>query len=95
MLCTTCGTRSRLGFGINLDPGSLSRPPLGMAIMRAYVRALEDIGRRNEGHAVETPKVTQGTISAPVNGGTLRDAFEGWKLARSTLLAPFTNTNAP
>jgi hypothetical protein len=42
-------------FGINLDPGSLSRPPLGMAILRAYVRALEDIARRNEGHPVQTP----------------------------------------
>ena len=70
-------------FGINLDPGSLSRPPLGMAIMRAYVRALEDIGRRNEGHPVETPKFTQGTISAPANGGTLRNSFEGWKLDRA------------
>lgn len=70
-------------FGISLDPDSLSRPPLGMAIMRAYVRALEDIGRRNEGQPVETPKFTQGTISAPANGGTLRNAFEGWKLDRA------------
>lgn len=70
-------------FGINLDPDSLSRPPLGMAIMSAYVRALEDIGRRNEGHPVATPKVTLGTISDPASGGTLRDAFEGWKLERA------------
>jgi len=53
-----------------------------MAVMRAYVRALEDIGRRNEGHPVETPKVTQSAISALANGGTLRDAVDGWEKQR-------------
>ena len=38
-------------------PGQ-SPPALGIAIMRSYVGALEDIGKRNEGHPVETPAVS-------------------------------------
>lgn len=72
-------------FGINLDPESPSYPTLGAAVLRAYVRALEDIGKRNEGHPVETPVVSRGPISNLVaNGGaTLRDAFDGWNKVRS------------
>jgi integrase len=72
-------------FGINLDPDSLSRPPLGIALMRSYVRALEDIGKRNEGRAVDTPALPQARLSNPssTNGGTLRDALDGWNKERS------------
>ena len=56
---------------------------LGMAVLTAHVRALRDIERRNAGEPVETPP------SAYVlperhgeQGGTLREAFEGWKKER-------------
>jgi Domain of unknown function (DUF6538) len=72
-------------FGINLDPDSLSRPPLGIAIMRSYVRALEDIGKRNDGHPVETPAVPLGPSRLPssASGPTLREALDGWTKERS------------
>jgi integrase len=77
-------TMEALGvFGINLDPGSLSRPQLGIAVLRAYVRALQAIEKRHRGEPVETPKFTEGFTSAPVTGGTLHDAFEGWDKERS------------
>lgn len=72
-------------FGINLDPESPSYPALGAAILRRYVGALEAIGKRNEGHPIETPVVPQGPLSLPTaNGGgaTLWEAFEGWKKVR-------------
>jgi hypothetical protein len=70
-------------FGIALDTTSRSYPALGIAVLRAYVRALEDIGKRNEGQPVGTPALPRGPLSTPVSGGgTLREAFEGWNKAR-------------
>lgn len=71
-------------FGINLDPKSPSYPTLGIAVLRAYVRALEDIGKRDEGYPVETPAIPQGPLSnsSSTNGATLREALEGWKKER-------------
>jgi integrase len=71
-------------FGINLGPNSPSYPTLGIAVLRAYVRALEDIGKRNDGHPVETPALQPATSSATEaeTGATLREAFEGWKKVR-------------
>ena len=46
-------------FGIDLAPDSGSRQPLGVAVLRSYVRALQAIGQRNAGEPVETPKLTQ------------------------------------
>jgi integrase len=70
-------------FGINLDPTSLSRPHLGIAVMRAYVRALQAIEKRHRGEPVETPKFTWAVTSSPETGGTLRDAFGGWQKERA------------
>jgi hypothetical protein len=71
-------------FGINLDPGSLSRPQLGIAVMRAYVRALQAIEKRHAGEPIETPKFTVGALSpTEATGGSLRDAFAGWDKERS------------
>jgi hypothetical protein len=36
-------------FQINLDRHSASYPKLSIEVLRAYVRALQDIGRRNVG----------------------------------------------
>jgi integrase len=68
-------------FGINLDPNSTSYPPLGAAVLRAYVRALEDIGKRNEGHPVSSPAVPRGPQIA-CSGATLREALDAWKKER-------------
>jgi integrase len=70
-------------FGINLEPGSLSRPQLGIAVMRAYVRALQALEKRNAGEPIETPKFTRGSSGAPATAGTLRDAVAGWEKERS------------
>jgi hypothetical protein len=70
-------------FGINLHPKSTSHPALGLAVLRAYVRALEAIEKRNAGLPVETPVLPRGPLSTPVpGGGTLREAFEGWNKVR-------------
>jgi hypothetical protein len=66
-------------FGVNLAQGSLSRPLLDIAILRAYVRALQAIGQRNEGNSVETPKLFMAAQSAPEAGGTVRNAAAGWE----------------
>jgi integrase len=71
-------------FGINLDPKSRSCSTLGIAVLRAYVRALEDIEKRNAGHPVETPAPPHAPLSTPASGGgTLREAFDGWETARA------------
>jgi hypothetical protein len=57
-------------FGIDLALDSLSRPLLGIATLRAYVRALQAIGQRNDGSPVETPEVLITAKSAPEAGGT-------------------------
>jgi integrase len=67
-------------FDIDLDRQSNSYSKLGMEVLRAYVRALEDIGKRNAGEPVPTPAV----LAAPnlAASGTLLEAFEGWKKER-------------
>jgi integrase len=79
-------------FHINLDPDSPAYRQLGMAVLRADVRANEALERRYRGEPIETPAManlepslaaltplaTQGTPR--VRGApTLRTAFEGWK----------------
>ncbi|MCU1340480.1 MAG: Lambda integrase-like/DNA breaking-rejoining enzyme catalytic core [Bryobacterales bacterium] len=70
-------------FQLNLDRKSASYRKLGMAVLTAHVRALKDIERRNAGDPIETPQLAY-ALGAPVTleGGTLRDAFEGWKKER-------------
>jgi integrase len=83
-------------FDINLDPKSASYRELGMQALRAYVRALQAIDKRNAGEPIETPKFTSGVRSAgsvasrvrdagatEVSGGSLRDAFTGWNKERT------------
>lgn len=71
-------------FQINLDRKSASYRELGMQALRAYVRALQALEKRNAGDPVETPKFTTGALSgSEVNGGSLRDAFAGWDKERS------------
>jgi hypothetical protein len=71
-------------FQINLDRNSASYRELGMQALRAYVRALQAIDKRNAGEPIETPKFTVGALSATeAIGGSLRDAFAGWDKERA------------
>lgn len=70
-------------FQLNLDRSSVSYRKLGMAVLAAHVQALRDIGRRNAGEPIETPPFAFAILGAPSEGGTLRDALEGWKKERA------------
>jgi integrase len=70
-------------FQIDLDRTSRSYHELGTQALQAYVRALQAIEKRNAGQPIETPKFTRDVKSAPVLGGTLRNAVEGWEKERS------------
>jgi integrase len=69
-------------FEIDLDPASKAYRELGTQALMAYVRALQAIEKRNAGLPVETPKFTRELMSAPILGGTLRNAFVGWEKER-------------
>jgi integrase len=71
-------------FQINLDRKSEAYRKLGMAALAAHVRGLKDIERRDAGEPVETPQAAYAHLGAAVahEGGTLRDALEGWKKER-------------
>jgi integrase len=73
---------------INLDPQSPSYRQLGMAVLRADVRAHTNLARRYRGEPIETPEVidleptgagssTSGLREGEAQG--LSAAFEGWK----------------
>jgi hypothetical protein len=71
-------------FQCNLDRKSVSYGKLGMAVLTAHVKASKDIERRDAGEPIETPQLIHASLATPVvhEGGTLRDAFEGWKKER-------------
>ena len=69
-------------FQTRLDRKSPAFRELGVAVLKADVKALRAIERRNAGEAVDTPNAP--AIVAPnVSGETLRAAFEGWKKAKA------------
>jgi integrase len=67
-------------FRINLDPNCADYRKLALAVMRAEVRALEDILARHRGEPIESPKLIEPTssIKTPSSGCGLRAAYEGW-----------------
>jgi hypothetical protein len=66
-------------FRINLDPNCPDYRRLALAVMRAEVRALEDILARNRGAPIESPKLPDlGGNSAPSSGPRLRAVYEAW-----------------
>jgi len=69
-------------FQIDLDKTSASYRDLGTQALRAYVSALQALEKRNAGLPIETPKFSQAITGASEDGGTLRDAFEGWNKER-------------
>jgi integrase len=73
---------------LNLDPGCAAYRKLGLAVLRADVRAWEAVERRAKGEPIETPLIAnEEPLGAPGPKGTskskeaptLRAAFEGWK----------------
>jgi integrase len=72
-------------FDINLDPDSRAYRDLGMALLRADVRALEALEKRSKGEPIDTPPMAHlepTAIPLPTGDKTLRAAFEGWKKER-------------
>jgi len=64
---------------INLDQSCPDYRKLALAVMRAWVRALEDILARNRGEPIESPKLPEtGGNGAPSSGCRLRAAYEAW-----------------
>jgi hypothetical protein len=71
-------------FNVDLDEHSPAYIRLSTACLHSYLRALEDIRKRDEGITVETPPVTlPGVTVTTVDAGTLQDALEGWKRHRA------------
>jgi integrase len=66
-------------FRINLDPNSASYRELGLAMLRAYVKSIESIARRDKGEVGETPELVEPRQPSPSASGTLSAAYEGWK----------------
>lgn len=69
-------------FHIELDEHSPAYIKLSTACLHSYLRALEAIEKRDAGITVETPAAILSGSGAAVEGGTLRDALEGWKRHR-------------
>ena len=69
-------------FQIRLDRKSTGFRELGHAVLKAHVRALRAIERRNAGEPIDTPDAPRIAATAPSSGDTLRAAFEGWKKHR-------------
>jgi hypothetical protein len=66
-------------FRINLDPNCRDYRKLALAVMKAFVRALEDVLARDRGATIESPKLIEPvTNSAPPSGCGLRAAYAGW-----------------
>jgi integrase len=69
-------------FQINLDHKSAAYRELGLALLRAEVRAFRAIQQRQAGEPIETPPLPAIDLAQPPSGETLRAAFEGWKRDR-------------
>lgn len=69
-------------FRIRLDHGSADYRKLGAAVLKSFVRALEDVQRRHRGEIVDTPLVPAPLPAQPDRGGTVTAALLGWAKAR-------------
>jgi integrase len=65
-------------FGINLDPACADYRKVALAVIKAFVRALEDVGARHRGEAIDSPKLIEPNSKAAVSSCSLRAAYEGW-----------------
>jgi integrase len=71
-------------FHLNLDRNNPSYRKLGLAALRAEVRALDDLARRYRGEPVDTPPIVhlEPSVERSTAGDTLREAFVGWNKDR-------------
>jgi len=69
-------------FRIRVDTRGDAYKALGMAVLRANVRALRAIEQRIKGEPIETPQLIGPGHLGEVGGETLGGAFEGWQKAR-------------
>jgi integrase len=65
-------------FRINLDPNCQDYRKVAIAVIKAEVRALEDVRARNRGEAIDSPKLIEPSSEVPVSSCSLRAAYEGW-----------------
>jgi integrase len=72
-------------FQVNLDPKCSSYRELGQAVLKAFVRALQDTARRQKGEPIETPPLPALDTAPTIEPGrnTLSSAFDVWKRARN------------
>jgi integrase len=70
-------------FRINLDPACPDYRKVGLAVMKAEVRALKDVLARNRGAAIDSPRLADPSSKTPTSGCGLRAAYEGWKKMQS------------
>jgi integrase len=77
-------------FRINLDPDCADYRKAAMALMRSWVRALQDVSARQRGEPIESPPMPDTEKTALTSGRNLRAAYDGWvkmqDRPRSTLL---------
>ena len=66
-------------FQINLDPACADYRKVALAVIKAFVRALEDVGARHRGEAIDSPKLIEPSSKTPASGCSLRAAYEGWE----------------
>ncbi|WLA74779.1 site-specific integrase [Bradyrhizobium diazoefficiens] len=72
-------------FNVELDEHSAAYIKLSTACLHSYLRALEDIQKRDAGITVETPPAAlpHAAAASIADGRTLQDALDGWKRHRA------------
>jgi integrase len=65
-------------FRINLDPDCADYRKAAMALLRSWVRALQDISARQRGEPIESPPMPETGRTAPTSGRSLQAAYNGW-----------------
>ena len=85
-------------FHLNLDPNSAAYRKLGLAVLRAYVRALEALERRSKGEPVDTPAMAHLEPSdeqvRSKKGARCTRRLQGGGKSGSAVLVRCRNTNA-
>jgi integrase len=66
-------------FQINLDPTCADYRKVALAVMKSFVRVLEDVGARHRGEAIDSPRLIEPRSNAPVSSCSLRAAYDDWE----------------
>jgi len=65
-------------FRINLDPACAAYRKVALAVIKAEVRALEDVRARNRGTPIDSPKLHEPESKVSASSCSLRAAYDGW-----------------